>query len=99
MDFGGALVLRCVVEYLELLGLKQFDGRFVDEDGFPLKMFVEPVEGRHTQLLRVTMPAGGDNEPKIALFTVQFINAANLSEQAVDSVEREDSVVVRVEDK
>ena len=45
------------------------------------------------------MAAGGDDESKAVLFAVQFINTANLSEQAVDTIEWEDAVVVCVEDK
>ena len=62
-------------------------------------MFVEPVKRWHAQLLRVAVAAGGDDEAEVALVAVQFIDAADFCEQAIDAVEREDAVVVGVEDK
>ena len=62
-------------------------------------MFVEPVERRHAQFLRVAVAAGGDDEAEVVFFAVQLVDATDFCEEPVDAVEREDTVVVGVEDE
>src|SRR4051812_19495078 len=87
---------RRVGETSQLLWLQKRNRRHFYDGVYPLQMAVEPTKHRHLQVLRILVRARADHESKVAVGMVKLINASHLPVQALDTIEGENGIVIRV---
>ena len=99
MDRGGALVVRERFENFKLSRAEFFRGQRGDRGVVTLEVFVEPVERRDAEFLRVGVVTGRDGQAQVLRLAVQRVNPRHLGMQASDTVDRENAVAVSVQDE